>query len=143
MRRLRDSIAVNCPIDQAQTRIEEFFAGRRGIDGKVRLALPDHEVCIDARAGRDAQNLNDLVRVSWKAETDLPLPAFAGTLVTWGQGNPTLTFIELDGTYVPLGEIFDEPLGRRIAQRTAKDLLAQIAAAIADTPAAQGYPSPL
>lgn len=153
MRRLRDTLAVQCPIEQAQTRIERFFAGRRGVDGKVRLPLRmplgpagssgfalDHEVCVDARVGRDDQNLNDLIRVSWKADDAFPLPAFAGTLVTWAEGNPKLTFMELDGTYAaPIGgagEAFDDALGRRIAQRTAKDFLAQIAAAIADAPAA-------
>ena len=153
MRRLRDTVAVKCPIDQAQARIEGFFAGRRGADGQVRLSLRvplkgaagnafalDHEVCVDARVARDDQNLNDVVRVSWKGDDDFPLPAFAGTLLTWSEGNPKLTFVELDGTYTaPLGDagaVFDAALGRRIAQRTAKDLLAQIAAAIADAPAA-------
>jgi hypothetical protein len=151
MRRLRDTIAVKCPIGEAQSRIERFFAGRRDADGKIRLPLRvplgrtngfalDHEVCVDAHVARDDQNLNDLIRVSWKADGDVPLPPFAGTLVTWAEGNPKLTFIELDGTYVaPLdgvGTLFDETLGRTIAQRTAKDLLAQIASAIADAPAA-------
>lgn len=153
MRRLRDTVAVKCPIDQAQARIEGFFDGRRGLDGKVRFPLRvafgvgtangfalDHEVCVDARVGRDDQNLNDLIRLSWTADDDFPLPRFAGTLVAWAEGNPKLTFIELDGTYsAPLhgvGEVFDEAIGRKIAQRTAKDLLAQIAAAITDAPAA-------
>jgi hypothetical protein len=153
MRRLRDTVAVNCPIDQAPGRIERFFAARRGADGTLRLPLRlpfgrpsadgfalDHEVYVDARVAQDDQNLNDLIRVSWKAESEIPLPSFSGTLVTWSEGNPKLTFIELDGTYVApdgaAGAIFDETLGRIIAQRTAKDLLAQIASAIADAPAA-------
>lgn len=110
---------------------------------RLPLRLPlglDREVYVDIRVDRDDQNLNDLIRVSWKADDDFPFPSFAGTLVTWAEGNPKVTFIELDGTYVaPLGQagaLFDEALGRRIAQRTAKDLLGQIATGIADAPAA-------
>jgi len=151
MRRLRDTVAVNCPVDRALARIEWFFAARRGADGKLRIPLrvplgrtatnafaADHEVLVDARVARDDQNLNELVRVEWKSEGEVPLPPFVGTLAAWGEGNPNLTFIELDGTYAPplgvAGETFDEAFGRRIAQHTAKDLLAEIAEAIADGP---------
>jgi hypothetical protein len=131
---------VDCPIDQAQARIERFFAARRSSDGTLRIPLRgfafDHDVRVEARTARDDQNLNELIRLSWRPEGDgIPLPPFEGTIVTWAERNPARTFLELDGTYVPplgaAGEAFDEAIGRKIAQRTAKDLLAQIAAAIA------------
>jgi hypothetical protein len=148
MRRLRATVAVDCPIDQAQARIERFFAAHRSSDGTLRIPLRvpigradggfalDHEVRVEARTARDDQNLNELIRLSWRPEGDgIPLPPFEGTIVTWAERNPQRTFLELDGTYVPplgaAGEAFDEAIGRKIAQRTAKDLLAQIAAAIA------------
>lgn len=113
MRRLRDTIAVNCPIDRARSRIEQFFAGR-GDSGGVVGFVRDGVMC-----------------VSWSAQAGVLLPAFAGTLVMWTEGNPKTTFIELDGSY-------DETLERASVQRTAADLLAEIVAALADSPAAQG-----
>jgi hypothetical protein len=133
MRRLRDTIAVSCPIDQAPARIERFFDGRRDDDGKVRLHMPlDREVFVEARTSCDGPGHNYPIRVSWESDSDVRLPSFAGTLTTWAERNPEITFIELDGTY-------DDTLDRKKAQRTAKELLAQIAAAVAD---ALGMSSP-
>lgn len=149
MRRLRHTVAVDCPIDQAQARIERFFTSRRGAHGVIRfpLRLPleglpieglalDHEICVETCARRDEQNLNDLIRLKWRPSGDVPLPEFDGTIVTWAESDRNRTFIELDGTYAaPLaaaGEIFDETVGRAIAQRTAAELLTEIAASIAE-----------
>lgn len=148
--RLRDHIAVSCPIAEAQSRLETFFAKNRGSDGVTHLGLRvplggiadglalEHEANVEARRGRDDQNLNDLIRIRWQPEGGGPYPSFEGTLVTWAEHDPTETFIELDGTYTPPlgagGEAFDASLGRAIAHRTARAFLEDVGRAISDAP---------
>lgn len=148
--RVRDRVSVACPIAEADSRLDAFFAGNRGHDGITHLALRvplggivassglalDHEVAVTARRTRDDQNLNDLIRIGWKPEGGGPYPSFEGTLVTWAEDDASRTFVELDGTYAPPlgagGEAFNAAIGRAIAQSTAHALLRDIARAIAD-----------
>jgi len=145
---LKEHVAVGCPIERAQARIEEFFAQRRGADGVARLTLRvplddagalsglalEHAVAVRARRDRDEQNLNDLVRIDWEAEGGGPYPRFEGTLVTWAEHDPNETFVEIEGAYTPplgmAGELFDAAVGRAIAQRTARALLGDLGRAI-------------
>ena len=153
--RLKEHVAVACPIDRAQAGIEAFFARRSGADGVAHLTLRvpldgigapsglalERAVTVRARRDRDAQNLNDLVRIEWEADGGGPYPRFEGTLVAWVEHDPNETFVELDGTYVPplgvAGELFDAALGRAMARRTARALLDDIGRALASPPAPQ------
>ena len=155
VKRVRESIAVRCPIDAAQSRLEAYFAQRRDSDGKTRLPLRvtldgrgllhglalEHDVNVTAYTDRDDQNLNDLIRISWAPDGGGPFPTFTGTLVVWAEHDPRRSFIELDGTYSPPGgtggEAFDDAVGHAIARRTARELLDDIARAIGDP---QGQP---
>lgn len=150
MTRVRERIAVGCPIAEAQSRLEAYFAKRRDPDGKTRLPLRipldgsallkglalEHDVAVVASRGRDEQNLNDVIKIVWEPEGGGAFPKFDGTLVVWAEHDPKESFIELDGTYTPpggtSGEAFDETIGRAIARRTAHVLLSDIARAIAD-----------
>ena len=139
MTHLRDQTPVRGTVTQTETRLESYFASRRGLDGvaRLRLRVPvsgmsqglfiDREVRIEAWRDRDDQNLNDLIRIRWTPEGSVVFPKFAGTLVVLGEGDPALSFIELDGDYKPplgaAGELFDETIGHRIAQSTARELL--------------------
>lgn len=145
MSKVRDRIAVRCPIAETQSRLESYFAERRGADGVTRLPLRGiagleglalgHDVAVVAQRARDDQNLNDLIRVSWKPEGGGPYPTFSGTLLAWAEHDPRHSFVELEGNYAPplgvAGEVFDEALGHAIAHRTAHMLLRDIADAIA------------
>ena len=139
MTHLRDQISVRGTVIETEARLESHFALRRGHDGvaRIRLRVPvsgtsqglfiDREVRIEAWRDRDGQNLNDLIRIRWTAEGSVVFPKFAGTLVVWGENDPNVSFIELDGDYKPplgaTGELFDETIGFRIAQSTARELL--------------------
>lgn len=145
-RRLRDTIALDCPVPEADSRIAAYLDGHRDRDGVTRFALrvpldgiaPLHglalerEVRVDARRDRDDQNLNDLIRISWTPGIDGAFPHFEGTLVTWSAEDPMHSFVELDGWYEPpfgdAGELFDEAVGHAIATRTARALLNDMAA---------------
>jgi hypothetical protein len=139
MTHLRDQTSVRGTVTETETRLESYFASRRGLDGiaRMRLRVPvngaserlsiDREVRIEAWRDRDDQNLNDLIRIRWTPEGSVVFPKFVGTLLVWGESDPNISYIELDGDYKPplgiAGELFDETIGHRIAQSTARELL--------------------
>ena len=139
MNHLRDQVAVARSVDDAQSRLESYFASLRGRDGvaRMRLRVPliadgvalslDRDVYVEAKRARDDDNLNDLIRISWKPEGSVVFPAFEGTLVVWSENDPRTSFIELDGGYkAPFGasgQAFDAVIGHRMAQQTARQLL--------------------
>ncbi len=139
MRRLRDTIQMDVPLGEAQSRIDAYFDSLRGAGGVANLRLPikgagaalglslEREASIEARKTRDDDNLNDVVRVSWKTEGSPLFPEFNGVLVVWGEADPHRSFVEIDGEYTPplgmAGEAFDELVGARIAKATAREFL--------------------
>ena len=145
--RIRESLAVECPVDELQGAVDAFLTAKRAF-GSVRRrlrvsldAMPllgglplTHNVLIVAYHDRDDQNLNDLIRIAWRPEGGGPFPKFSGTLVTWARDGSRGSMIEIEGTYAPplgiAGAAFDEAVGHLIAQRTAATLLADIAATI-------------
>ncbi|MBV8148694.1 MAG: hypothetical protein JO092_06365 [Candidatus Eremiobacteraeota bacterium] len=129
--------------------MQRYFAQRENSAGIAHLQLRvplhgfgvkglalEHDVRVIARRGRDDENLNDLIRISWEPEGHGPYPGFSGTLVTWAEHDPKQSFIEIDGTYTPplgiAGEAFDKAVGHSIATRTAHLLLEDIARDISD-----------
>ncbi len=146
MTRLRETIAIDRPADQAQEALERFFAALTGKAGPLRLRVPfdgatanygiyfDRDVLVEARRARDEGNLNDVVSIKWFPEGTAVLPSFSGTLIACGEEDPSRSYIELDGSYTPplgsAGQVFDATIGHRIAQATARELLSDIKTAI-------------
>lgn len=143
--KVRDRVAVECPITEALSRVEAYFERRRDADGRTRLALRasvgdaaglaiDRVVSVDARRGRDDDNLNDVIHIRWEPATEGPFPTFEGKLYAWAEHDPNISFVELDGTYeVPLGAAgaaFDAVLGEKIAQQSVRALLLELARGI-------------
>ncbi len=143
MKRLRDQTSVHGSVADTEARLEAYFSSQRGVDGvsRLRLRVPldgplsqglylDREVRVEAWRDRDDQNLNDLIRITWAPEGRAVFPKFAGTLVVWGEDDASVSYIELDGAYSPplgtAGEIFDEAIGHRIAESTAREFLKDI-----------------
>ncbi|MGA8100374.1 MAG: hypothetical protein WB810_17090 [Candidatus Cybelea sp.] len=147
---LRDQTSVSGTVAQTEARLESYFASRRSLDGIARMQLRvpvngtsqrlfiDREVRIEAWRDRDDQNLNDLIRIRWTPEGSVVFPKFAGTLVVWGESDPNVSVIELDGDYKPplgvAGELFDETIGHHIAQSTARELLKDLKGGIEAQP---------
>ena len=142
MKRLRDQTSVHGSVADTEARLEAYFSSQRGVDGvsRLRLRVPldgplsqglylDREVRVEAWRDRDDQNLNDLIRITWAPEGRVIFPKFVGTLVVWGD-DASLSYVELDGAYSsPLGtagEIFDEAIGHRIAESTAREFLKDV-----------------
>jgi hypothetical protein len=148
MPHLRDTILIQCPLGQTQQGLERFLASLRDKDGvsHVRLRVPvdgqtnalglsiDREVRLEAKKGRDAANLNDLIVVSWSPEGPLVFPSFEGTLDLWSEENGKVSCLELNGSYsAPFGvagQIFDAAVGHEIAQATARQFLQDMRSAI-------------
>lgn len=88
------------------------------------------EVRIMAKRVRDEASGNDLICITWEPEGRTVLPSFEGTLVISGEKNLPRSHIELDGDYVPpldgAGAVFDEVIGHRIAESTAREFLADL-----------------
>ena len=146
MNHLRDHVSVARSVDEAKTRLDAFLTSLRGKDGvaRMRLRVPiiadgyqlsiDREVCVAAERARDEANLNDLIHITWHPEGSVVFPIFKGTLVVWGEDDPKVSFIELDGGYKPpfgaAGQAFDAVIGHRIAEQTARQLLNDLKAAV-------------
>jgi hypothetical protein len=94
----------------------------------------DREVRVEVWQDRDDQNLNDLIRINWAPEGSVVFPKLQGTLVVWADGNHNSSYLELDGTYDPplgiAGQLFDEVIGHRIAETTAREFLKDLKRAI-------------
>ena len=152
MTRLRETIEIERPPEQAQAALEEFFALLCGGDGisRLRLRVPvdgatrkygiylDREVVVEAHRARDEENLNDVIRIAWLPEGAMVFPRFAGSVAICGQDDPARSYVELDGSYAPpfgaAGQLFDATIGRQIAQATARELLKDLKAAIEGAP---------
>ena len=146
MTRLRETIPIERPADQAQEALERFFAPLTGKAGPLRLRVPfdgatanygiyfDRDVLVEAHRARDEGNLNDVVSIKWVPEGTAALPSFSGTLTVCGEEDPARSHIELDGSYAPpfgaAGQVFDAAIGHHIAQATARELLSDIKTAI-------------
>jgi hypothetical protein len=99
----------------------------------VDLAIA-RDVEVHVQRGRDAQGLNDEMAIAWKPTDDGPYPAFTGRLITWSEGNPNESLVELRGTYEPplgaAGKAFDDAIGHAIAKRTAHELLLELTTSV-------------
>ncbi len=140
MKELREQVPVVCPVEQTEAGLSAFFAARQDSDGvtHMRLRVPmdgsalslEREVRVQAQVGRDDDNLNNVVRIAWEPENSVIFPRFEGTLLAWGEDNPTESSIELRGHYTPslgaAGQVFDETIGYEIAQATAREFLRDI-----------------
>lgn len=148
MTHLREQIFLASSAGEAESRLENYLASLRGSTGvaRLRLRVPvedlsgplgisiDREVRVEARRARDDENLNDLIRISWGPEGKTILPSFSGTLIVWGETGKNMSYIELDGAYTPplgaAGQAFDETIGHRIAESTAREFLKDLKRAI-------------
>ena len=136
MTRLRDSISIECPTEEAESALARFFAALRGSGdvARLRLHVLDREVSVEARRAHREGNLEAHLRIEWRPEGPTVFPHFSGTLLIAGEADPQRSRLALEGSYAsPLGsagQTFDAAIGHRIAQATAHELLAGIKAAI-------------
>ncbi len=85
------------------------------------------------------QTLDGVIQIIWTPEGSTVFPRFEGTLMISGEGlDPSVSHIELDGSYIPpfgaAGQLFDAAIGRRLAHATACEFLKDVKAAIEREP---------
>jgi hypothetical protein len=88
--------------------------------------------------GRDGAGLNEVVLLTWQPAARVLLPALNATVLSDAGDDGETVVLRLEGTYQPpgrtAGEWFDDVIGSRIAESSARDFLARIADALARTP---------
>lgn len=144
MSELRETVALDVPQDLAEDCILHYFEHHRipdgtiaiplevdlgalGVPGGLRLA---RTVTVRLRKQRDDQNLNDEIAMRWEPGDNDPFPSFNGSMILWSE-TPGTTLLELRGTYEPplgpAGRFFDDTVGHRIAEHTARQFLSTLA----------------
>lgn len=144
MSEVRESIALEVPEDRAERCILHFFERYRAPDGTISIPLQvdlgefgvpgglrlARAVTVHVQKRRDAQNLNDEIAIRWEPGDGGPFPSLNASLIAWSE-TPDRTLVELRGTYEPplgvAGRLFDDAVGHRIAQHTARAFLSTLA----------------
>ena len=144
---LSASASIDCPPAATQLRLAEYFASLCKADGvaRMRLRVPmtnasgalalalSREVRIEVQPVPKEQDLDDRIFIAWEPEGRTVLPRFEGTLVVRAD-ECNGSWIELDGSYRPpfdgVGQIFDNAIGHRIAESTAREFLKDLKRAI-------------
>ncbi len=136
MSSIHESVSVRCPFDRVPAYVATYLARSGGTVEEaalpMRLRVGDvvvaHPVTVrlQRREGYPGYAFADL---RWEAEGGGPFPRFEGTLSAADEG-AGFCRLDLDGSYAPplgaAGAVFDNVVGKRIAQATVADLLGRI-----------------
>lgn len=149
MSELSERTIVHCAVNQAALHLARYFRARGNSDGDVarlnlraevpllgvkdavRLELTAIATLVPRHAPGD---MLPHYAVSWAPEENGPYPKFAGELSIENTDDYSSFYLVLKGNYEPplgvVGAAFDAVVGHRIAQSTARNLLATIADSI-------------
>ena len=149
MSTLSERTLVHCSVNQAAGHLARYFKARGNSDGDVARLSLRAEVPVPGSTETlklERTAIATLVprhkpgemlphyAVTWAPEHAGPYPTFNGDLAIESGEDYHSFYLVLNGTYEPplgsLGAAFDAVLGRRIAQTTARNLLAVIADSI-------------
>ncbi len=149
MSTLLERTVVHCSVNQAARHLARYFKARGNSDGDVaklslRADVPIPGSKDGVRLERTAiATLVPIHRtgeftphyaVTWLPERSGPYPAFNGELVIENADDYNSFYLVLKGSYEPplgaVGAAFDAVVGHRIAESTARNLLATIADSI-------------
>lgn len=149
MSKLIERTVVHCSVNQAARHLAKYFQARGNSEGDVaKLSL---RADVPIPGSKDGMRLErtaiatlvpihrtgDMAphyAVTWLPEKSGPYPAFSGELVIENADDYSSFYLVLKGTYEPplgaVGAAFDAIVGHRIAESTARNLLATIADSI-------------
>ncbi|MBV8600778.1 MAG: hypothetical protein JO359_04350 [Candidatus Eremiobacteraeota bacterium] len=142
MSTLRETIVVRTPFAQAADLVENFFVGQAEKDGTIvmRLAAPggglglrafsvEHDVTATFRRERGPSE-TIVFALHWESADGGPFPIFDGTLTVAQDEDYGTCRLILEGSYTPpgwvAGAVFDAVVGSKIAEATARELLARM-----------------
>lgn len=149
MSHISERTTVHCGVNQAARHLTRYFAARGNSDGDIARVHLRAEVPIPGLRGGvrlERTAIASLIprhalgamlpayAVTWVPESAGPYPRFAGTLSVASSEDYDSFDLVLDGDYEPplgaVGVAFDAVVGHRIAESTARNLLATIADSI-------------
>ncbi len=149
MSTLSERTLVHCSVNQAARHLARYFKARGNSDGDVARLNLRAEVPVPGK--KDAVKLERIAiatlvprhapgeimphyAVTWAPESSGPYPTFTGDLAIESGDDYHTFYLVLKGSYEPplgaVGAAFDAVLGHRIAETTARNLLATIADSI-------------
>ncbi|MGD0474886.1 MAG: hypothetical protein ABSB70_16950 [Candidatus Velthaea sp.] len=146
---LTERTLVHCSVNQAARHLARYFKARGNSDGEVaRLSLRAEVPVPGSKAPMRLERTaiatlvprhkpGDIMphyAVTWAPERTGPYPTFSGDLAIESSDDYNSFYLVLSGTYEPplgaVGAAFDAVVGHKIAQNTARNLLAMIADSI-------------
>ena len=146
---LSERTLVHCSVNQASRHLARYFKARGNTDGEVarlslRAEVPVPGQKAPMRLERTAiatlvsrhkpGEIMPHYAVTWAPEHAGPYPTFSGDLAIESADDYKSFYLVLTGTYEPpmgaVGAAFDAVVGHRIAENTARNLLAMIADSI-------------
>jgi hypothetical protein len=149
MSHISERTTVQCGVNQAARHLARYFAVRGNSDGDIARVHLRAEVPIPGVRGgvklertaiatlvpnHTAGAMMPQYAVTWVPEKAGPYPRFAGTLSVASSEDYDSFDLVLEGSYEPplgaVGAAFDAVVGHRIAESTARNLLATIADSI-------------
>ena len=131
MSTIHEYTTVRCPFDEVPDRLYAHFdGGEATMPLRVRIGELKVERDVDFHlSSKPAYPGYKLLDVSWAPKDGGPYPSFAGTLSV-AEDAIGYSRIEIDGEYRPpfgiAGAAFDAAVGRRIAQGSIAELLAEL-----------------
>jgi hypothetical protein len=149
MTTLSERTLVHCSVNQAAKHLARYFKARGNSDGDIARLNLRAEVPVPGAKGTmklERTAIATLVPrhtpgeimphygVTWAPEQTGPYPTFSGDLAIESGDDYHSFYLVLTGNYQPplgaVGAAFDAVLGHRIAESTARNLLATIADSI-------------
>jgi hypothetical protein len=132
---------AHCPYVRARGYLHEAIEGSMhnaaGTTLPLKATLPllkgtiEKNVLVNYRKGQDPLRFDEPWLVHWTPEGGGPYPDFDGELTVRADESYRRAVLELRGEYKPplstFGQAFDLVLGAKIAARTARELLQEIA----------------
>lgn len=149
MSNISERTTVHCAVNQAARHLTRYFAARGNSDGDIARVHLRAEVPVPGVHGGfslertaiatlvPSHSLGAMLpryAVTWAPENAGPYPRFAGSLSVASSEDYDSFDLVLEGSYEPplgaVGAVFDAVVGHRIAESTARNLLATIADSI-------------
>jgi hypothetical protein len=130
---------VHAPLASAGGFLEDFFANHaapKSQGARITLHAGDaaHVAIVTLKPARRPEDMTPRYHVHWEAEGGGPYPIYDGELSIGADVDYDAFWLVLDGAYAPpggpAGKLFDAVVGRNVAARSARGLLAEMRAEI-------------
>jgi hypothetical protein len=125
---------AHAPLASADRLLNAYLDRYRDAAGATRLTLRaagfEKPVLVVVTPAQRPADMTPRYTVHWEAEGGGPYPVFDGTLTVESDEDYESFWLSLEGSYAPplglVGDVFDAMVGRRVADETARRLLADI-----------------